>query len=106
MEGETSTIIELISQIIVMLIGVVGVYINLKVKTEKNTQMINSLTTSTAERFQDTNEKIQEIERDHKDNFKRVWSKMNDFDKDLKRISSDTGEIKGYLKRMSEVRES
>jgi|TARA_B100001094_G_scaffold151391_2_gene146613 septal ring factor EnvC (AmiA/AmiB activator) len=82
--------IENVIQFIVLVSGLFAGFIRFNNKTEKNGLMITQL-----------EKDIKSVKTENKENYSRLEEKISDVEDDLKRIASDIGEIKGFIKQLS-----
>jgi len=82
--------IENVIQFIVLVSGLFAGFIRFNNKTEKNGLMITQL-----------EKDIKSVKTENKESYTRLEEKISDVEDDLKRIASDIGEIKGFIKQLS-----
>ena len=82
--------IENVIQFILLVSGLFAGFIRFNNKTEKNGLMITQL-----------EKDIKSVKTENKENYSRLEEKISDVEDDLKRIASDIGEIKGFIKQLS-----
>ena len=75
-----------------MLIGLLAAFIRFNNKTEKNTLLIVQL-----------EQDVKAIKEEVKENYTKLENKISEVEDDIKRIATDIGEIKGYLKRLNDL---
>ena len=75
-----------------MLIGLLAAFIRFNNKTEKNTLLIVQL-----------EKDVKAIKEEVKENYTKLENKISEVEDDIKRIATDIGEIKGYLKRLNDL---
>ena len=79
-------------QFIALLIGLLAAFIRFNNKTEKNTLLIVQL-----------EKDVKAIKEEVKENYTKLENKISEVEDDIKRIATDIGEIKGYLKRLNDL---
>jgi septal ring factor EnvC (AmiA/AmiB activator) len=82
--------VENVIQFILLVSGLFAGFIRFNNKTEKNGLMITQL-----------EKDIKSVKTENKENYSRLEEKISDVEDDLKRIASDIGEIKGFIKQLS-----
>ncbi len=82
--------VENVIQFILLVSGLFAGFIRFNNKTEKNGLMITQL-----------EKDIKSVKTENKENYSRLEQKISDVEDDLKRIASDIGEIKGFIKQLS-----
>ena len=79
-------------QFIALFIGLLTGFIRFNNKTEKNTLLIVQL-----------EKDVKAIKEEVKENYTKLENKISEVEDDIKRIATDIGEIKGYLKRLNDL---
>jgi len=79
-------------QFIALLVGLLAAFIRFNNKTEKNTLLIVQL-----------EKDVKAIKEEVKENYTKLENKISEVEDDIKRIATDIGEIKGYLKRLNDL---
>ena len=79
-------------QFIALLIGLLAAFFRFNNKTEKNTLLIVQL-----------EKDVKAIKEEVKENYTKLENKISEVEDDIKRIATDIGEIKGYLKRLNDL---
>ena len=79
-------------QFIALIIGLLAAFIRFNNKTEKNTLLIVQL-----------EKDVKAIKEEVKENYTKLENKISEVEDDIKRIATDIGEIKGYLKRLNDL---
>ena len=79
-------------QFIALLIGLLTGFIRFNNKTQKNTLLIVQL-----------EKDVKAIKQEVKENYTKLENKISEVEDDIKRIATDIGEIKGYLKRLNDL---
>ena len=93
--------VEQIAQFIVLLCGGVGVFYNLKARAEKNTIMIENLKENFLQEVEETKQKIQTLESEHRIAYTKLDNKITMIDSEIKGVAQDTAEIKGFIKSLA-----
>tara|TARA_R100001440_G_scaffold23689_1_gene38587 strand:+ start:17157 stop:17423 length:267 start_codon:yes stop_codon:yes gene_type:complete len=79
-------------EFVALLAGLIAGFIRFNLKTQKNTLLIVQLEKDVAA--------IKMIE---KENYTKLENKIIQLESDIKKIATDIGEIKGYLKRLNKA---
>lgn len=91
---------EQLIQFVILLAGGVGVFFNLKSRAEKNTIMIGNLENNFSKEIDLNKEKFHSLKKDHEIAYNKLDIQITKIDSEIKNISNDTSEIKGFMKAL------
>lgn len=77
-------------QFIVFLSGLIAAFVKFNNKTERHSIMITQLEKS-----------IKAVKEENEKSYTKLETKISEVEADLKRIATDIGEIKGFIKQLS-----